>query len=353
MTGAPEPSGDFLINAQGEDVVSGVRNTLDIAEMADVLPGAIRAVDGDPADARDATTATSRTWSSRWSWGACTCSRRATPSAPPRPPCASPSTSVAEGMLSPARALATIEAEKLDALLHPTFDPESEHDVHPLRRRRLAGRREGRGRLHRRGGGPARCRRPRRDPRAAVHRGRRHRRLPRGARDPHQRGRQGQPRRARRARDGRARGHGRVRAGGRPRRAHGRASASRRSHDGDLIAIDGSTGCVTTDDVPLVAAVGRRGLRPGAAVGRRAAPPRGAHQRRHARGRPTRARVRRQRHRPVPDRAHVLRRRPPRADGARDPRRRGRRASRRARRRCCRSSRATSRGSSRRWRACR
>src|SRR3954469_10028744 len=31
VTGAPEPSGDFLINAQGEDVVSGVRNTLDIS----------------------------------------------------------------------------------------------------------------------------------------------------------------------------------------------------------------------------------------------------------------------------------------------------------------------------------
>src|SRR4051794_27190563 len=38
ITGAPEPSGDFLVNAQGEDVVSGVRNTLDIAEMADKLP---------------------------------------------------------------------------------------------------------------------------------------------------------------------------------------------------------------------------------------------------------------------------------------------------------------------------
>ena len=28
-TGAPEPSGDFLVDAQGEDVVSGVRNTRD------------------------------------------------------------------------------------------------------------------------------------------------------------------------------------------------------------------------------------------------------------------------------------------------------------------------------------
>ena len=40
VTGAPEPSGDFLVNAQGEDVVSGVRNTRDIAELADVMPEA-------------------------------------------------------------------------------------------------------------------------------------------------------------------------------------------------------------------------------------------------------------------------------------------------------------------------
>jgi pyruvate,orthophosphate dikinase len=35
MTGAPEPSGDFLVNAQGEDVVSGVRTPRDLADMAD------------------------------------------------------------------------------------------------------------------------------------------------------------------------------------------------------------------------------------------------------------------------------------------------------------------------------
>ena len=40
VTGEPEPSGDFLVNAQGEDVVSGVRNTRDIAEMKDVMPEA-------------------------------------------------------------------------------------------------------------------------------------------------------------------------------------------------------------------------------------------------------------------------------------------------------------------------
>ena len=31
VTGAPEPSGDFLANAQGEDVVSGARTPRDIA----------------------------------------------------------------------------------------------------------------------------------------------------------------------------------------------------------------------------------------------------------------------------------------------------------------------------------
>src|SRR3954465_7856083 len=40
VTGAPEPSGDFLVNAQGEDVVSGVRNTLELREMASRLPEA-------------------------------------------------------------------------------------------------------------------------------------------------------------------------------------------------------------------------------------------------------------------------------------------------------------------------
>ena len=31
VTGAPEPSGDFLVDAQGEDVVSGVRTPRDLS----------------------------------------------------------------------------------------------------------------------------------------------------------------------------------------------------------------------------------------------------------------------------------------------------------------------------------
>ncbi|HEX4465621.1 MAG TPA: PEP/pyruvate-binding domain-containing protein, partial [Solirubrobacteraceae bacterium] len=38
VTGEPEPSGDFLANAQGEDVVSGVRTPRDISELRGWLP---------------------------------------------------------------------------------------------------------------------------------------------------------------------------------------------------------------------------------------------------------------------------------------------------------------------------
>src|SRR3954451_10041336 len=40
VTGAPEPSGDFLPNAQGEDVVSGARTPRDLHELKDVMPEA-------------------------------------------------------------------------------------------------------------------------------------------------------------------------------------------------------------------------------------------------------------------------------------------------------------------------
>ncbi len=38
LTGASQPSGDFLANSQGEDVVSGVRTPRDLAELRDWLP---------------------------------------------------------------------------------------------------------------------------------------------------------------------------------------------------------------------------------------------------------------------------------------------------------------------------
>ena len=92
VTGAPEPSGDFLVNAQGEDVVSGVRTPRDLAEMADGDAGGPRRADRDPAARSRRTTRTCRTRSSRSRRARSTCCRRATRSGRRRPPCASPST---------------------------------------------------------------------------------------------------------------------------------------------------------------------------------------------------------------------------------------------------------------------
>ena len=92
VTGAPEPSGDFLVDAQGEDVVSGVRTPRDLHELGDWMPAGPRRSCGRSCARSSATTRTCRTPSSRSRRGACTCSRRATPSARPRRRCASPST---------------------------------------------------------------------------------------------------------------------------------------------------------------------------------------------------------------------------------------------------------------------
>ena len=80
VTGAPEPSGDFLPNAQGEDVVSGVRTPRDLAELRELDAGGRRSAPRDPAHARGATTRTCRTPSSPSRRDACSCSRRAAPS---------------------------------------------------------------------------------------------------------------------------------------------------------------------------------------------------------------------------------------------------------------------------------
>ena len=134
--------------------------------------------------------ATCRTRSSPSRRGGSTCSRRATPSGPPRRRCASRSTRSRRACSTREEALATIDAETLDALLHPTFDPQAEFDVlaraSPPRRARPRAR----------SSSPPttrwpRPRRPRRHPRAPVHRGRRRRRLPRREGRPDERGRQG------------------------------------------------------------------------------------------------------------------------------------------------------------------
>ncbi len=122
VTGEPEPSGDFLQNAQGEDVVSGVRNTRDIAELADVMPEAhaqlmeiLRTLEAHYGDMQDTefTIEEGRLYMLQ--------TRNA--KRPAQAAVRFAADAVAEGLLTREQALMTIDAGKLDALLHPTFDP--------------------------------------------------------------------------------------------------------------------------------------------------------------------------------------------------------------------------------------
>ena len=92
-TGAKEFYGEFLINAQGEDVVSGVRTPQPIRELEQVMPKAYAQLRADHRRGSRSTTRTSRTSSSRFRTSGSSCCRRAAASAPATPPWSSPPTS--------------------------------------------------------------------------------------------------------------------------------------------------------------------------------------------------------------------------------------------------------------------
>jgi pyruvate,orthophosphate dikinase len=128
LTGAPEPSGDFLVNAQGEDVVSGVRNTQDIAELRDLMPEAhaqlmeiLRTLERHYGDMQDVefTIEEGRLYMLQ--------TRNA--KRPAQAAVRFAVDAVAEGLLGKGAAIATVDASALDALLHPTFDPQADYEV--------------------------------------------------------------------------------------------------------------------------------------------------------------------------------------------------------------------------------
>jgi pyruvate,orthophosphate dikinase len=128
VTGEPEPSGDFLANAQGEDVVSGVRNTRDISELREWQPEVhaqlmeiLRTLEGHYKDMQDCefTVEEGRLYMLQ--------TRNA--KRPAQAAVRFAVDAVGEELLTKAEAIATIDAGKLDALLHPTFDPDAEFTV--------------------------------------------------------------------------------------------------------------------------------------------------------------------------------------------------------------------------------
>ena len=128
VTGAPEPSGDFLVNAQGEDVVSGVRTPLDISELAEVMPEANRqlmeimhTLESEYKNMQDVefTVEAGRLYMLQ--------TRNA--KRPAQAAVRFAVDAVEEGLLTREEALQTIDAYTLDSLLHPTFDRRDGYDV--------------------------------------------------------------------------------------------------------------------------------------------------------------------------------------------------------------------------------
>jgi pyruvate,orthophosphate dikinase len=128
VTGAPEPSGDFLVNAQGEDVVSGVRNTRELAELAELMPevhsqlvDTLRTLESHYRDMQDTEFTIEE--------GRLYLLQTRNAKRPAQAAVRFAVDAVQEGLLDTGGAGATIDAETLDALLHPTFDPAAEYEV--------------------------------------------------------------------------------------------------------------------------------------------------------------------------------------------------------------------------------
>jgi pyruvate,orthophosphate dikinase len=126
--GAPEPSGDFLLNAQGEDVVSGTRDTAGLDEMARLLPEAhaqlieiVRALERHFGDMQDVEFTVEE--------GTLYMLQARSAKRPPHAAVRVAVDMVAEGILGREEALAKIDAGKLEALLHPSFDPAYEFEL--------------------------------------------------------------------------------------------------------------------------------------------------------------------------------------------------------------------------------
>jgi pyruvate,orthophosphate dikinase len=128
LTGAPEPSGDFLLNAQGEDIVSGARTPSDLGEMKRVMPAAhaelmeiLRVLERHYGDMQDVEFTVEE--------GRLYMLQTRAAKRPAQAAVHFAVDAVREGLLARDQALMTIDAGALDALLHPTFDPQATYEV--------------------------------------------------------------------------------------------------------------------------------------------------------------------------------------------------------------------------------
>jgi pyruvate, orthophosphate dikinase len=127
-TGEPKLSGDFLINAQGEDVVSGVRTPHDIEELEDLMPEAyaelkeiLAKLETHYKDMQDTEFTVEQ--------GRLYMLQTRNAKRPAQAAVRFATDAVEEGLLTREEALRTIDAAGIDTLLHPVFDPSAEFNV--------------------------------------------------------------------------------------------------------------------------------------------------------------------------------------------------------------------------------
>jgi pyruvate,orthophosphate dikinase len=127
-TGEPTPSGDFLLDAQGEDIVAGIRNPEDLSMLAQRIPEAhvelleiLRLLERHYRDMQDIefTIEDGRLYLLQ--------TRNA--KRPAQAAVRFAHDAVTEELLDVEGALRTIDADSLEALLHPVFDPDFEYEL--------------------------------------------------------------------------------------------------------------------------------------------------------------------------------------------------------------------------------
>src|SRR5436190_8761850 len=128
VTGEPSPSGDFLPNAQGEDVVSGVRTPRDLSELKDSMPEAhaelmeiLRTLERHYKDMQDTEFTVEQ--------GSLYMLQTRNAKRPAQAAVRFAVDAVSEGLLTREEALRTIDADRLDGLLHDSFAPGADYDV--------------------------------------------------------------------------------------------------------------------------------------------------------------------------------------------------------------------------------
>ncbi len=128
ITGEPSPSGDFLPNAQGEDVVSGVRTPLDLHEMKDAMPEAydelieiLGTLEAHYKDMQDTEFTVEE--------GSLFMLQTRNAKRPAQAAVRFAVDAVEEQLLDRAAAITTIDAGRLDALLHPAFARNADFEV--------------------------------------------------------------------------------------------------------------------------------------------------------------------------------------------------------------------------------